>query len=77
MTLINLVLRICGPIHERTAVNILLGIQAACCLLGLFIRYNLASVLWFGAADDLGPQHKVAHSDSGIPKPQTGSVGEL
>lgn len=77
MTLINLVLRICGPIHERTAVNILLGIQAACCLLGLFIRYNLASALWFGAADGLGPLHKVAHSGSAQSQAQAGSVGEL
>ena len=38
-TLINAVLRITGPLHERTAVNVLLALQVASCALGLYIRY--------------------------------------
>lgn len=42
MTLINLVLRVCGPMHERTLTNTLLAIQAVTCFAGLAARYYLA-----------------------------------
>ena len=38
MTLINLVLRVTGPLHERTATNLLLALQAVCCAAGLYAR---------------------------------------
>ena len=37
-TLINLVLRLLGPMHERTTTNVLLVLQAAACLAGLALR---------------------------------------
>ena len=39
MTLINLVLRVMGPMHERTTTNVLLLLQVVCCALGLLLRY--------------------------------------
>jgi len=41
MTLINLILRIMGPMSERNLTNILLGLQVLTCSLGLFIRYYI------------------------------------
>ena len=38
MTLINLLLRVCGPLHERTATNALLVLQAICCAVALIVR---------------------------------------
>ncbi len=40
MTLINLVLRICGPMTEETLTTVLIALQVACCVLGFFIRYH-------------------------------------
>lgn len=37
-TLINLVLRLTGPMHERTTTNVLLLLQALACLVGLALR---------------------------------------
>jgi len=39
MTLINLALRVLGPLRERTLTNALLALQAACCAAGLYARY--------------------------------------
>jgi UDP-N-acetylmuramyl pentapeptide phosphotransferase/UDP-N-acetylglucosamine-1-phosphate transferase len=38
LTLINLLLRVTGPLHERTATNVLLALQAVCCAAGLYAR---------------------------------------
>ncbi len=38
MTLINLLLRATGPLHERTVTNVLLALQAVCCAAGLYAR---------------------------------------
>ena len=38
-TLINLVLRITGPMHERTTTNLLLVLQSLCCIVGLYARH--------------------------------------
>ncbi len=45
MTLINLLLRVTGPLHERTATNALLLLQAGCCAVGLALRYSLGPEL--------------------------------
>jgi hypothetical protein len=37
-TLINLVLRLTGPMHERTTTNVLLLLQTVPCVLGLALR---------------------------------------
>ncbi len=37
-TLINLVLRLTGPMHERTTTNVLLGLQVVSCVVGLAMR---------------------------------------
>ena len=50
MTLINLMLRVCGPMHERTATNVLLLLQVLSCAFGLALRSYL-QVLF---ADDGG-----------------------
>ncbi len=43
--LLNVFLRLTGPMHERT-LNVALGaLQVACCALGFFIRYEVSS--WF------------------------------
>jgi UDP-N-acetylglucosamine--dolichyl-phosphate N-acetylglucosaminephosphotransferase len=47
-TLINVVLKVAGPLHERTATNVLLALQAACCALGLYIRYHLSHSVYDG-----------------------------
>jgi len=49
-TVINLLLRIAGPLHERTATNILLALQVGCCLVGLWVRYRVSLFLYAGAA---------------------------
>ena len=41
MTLICLVLRVCGPMHEVTLVRVLLLLQAVSCALGLWIRFGI------------------------------------
>jgi UDP-N-acetylglucosamine--dolichyl-phosphate N-acetylglucosaminephosphotransferase len=48
MTLINLTLRVLGPMHERTAVGALLALQVLCCAVGLFLRYGLGHVFYTG-----------------------------
>lgn len=42
-TLINVVLRILGPMHERTLSTVLLVLQAVCCLLALYGRAIIAN----------------------------------
>jgi UDP-N-acetylglucosamine--dolichyl-phosphate N-acetylglucosaminephosphotransferase len=46
MTLINLVLRITGPLHERTLTNVLLLIQVVSCGLGLVLRYKVSQIFY-------------------------------
>lgn len=46
LTLINLTLRVCGPMSERRLVLVLLGLQAFCCGFGLFLRYRFALLLY-------------------------------
>ena len=41
MTLINLVLRYAGPMHERTLTNVLLALQVVACAVGLAMRHKL------------------------------------
>ncbi len=48
MTLINLVLRVWGPMRERSLTNTLLVLQVASCGLGLFVRYYLSGFLFEG-----------------------------
>jgi len=46
MTVINLVLQICGPMSERSLCVFLLGIQMLSCAFGLFFRYRVAQVIF-------------------------------
>jgi UDP-N-acetylglucosamine--dolichyl-phosphate N-acetylglucosaminephosphotransferase len=46
MTLINLTLRITGPVREDTLCRILLVLQVLCCGLGFFVRYYVASLVY-------------------------------
>jgi UDP-N-acetylglucosamine--dolichyl-phosphate N-acetylglucosaminephosphotransferase len=50
LTLINLMLRLLGPMHERTATNILLALQVACCTFGLLLRYYWSPQVFEAAA---------------------------
>jgi UDP-N-acetylglucosamine--dolichyl-phosphate N-acetylglucosaminephosphotransferase len=50
-TLINLVLRVCGPMHERTLTNALLALQVVSCGLGLGLRYYLQSLFGEGGSE--------------------------
>lgn len=45
-TLINFVLVVFGPVHERVATQMLMGFQVLCTLLALFIRYPLANFFY-------------------------------
>ncbi|KAL7452118.1 hypothetical protein ACHAWC_003856 [Mediolabrus comicus] len=46
MTLINLVLQILGPMNEEALCSVLLTFQVICCCLGLYVRYNLATLVF-------------------------------
>ena len=46
LTLINLVLKLCGPMHERTLTVLLLVIQVACSVVAFAIRYPLAFLFY-------------------------------
>ncbi|RCN49746.1 hypothetical protein ANCCAN_04202 [Ancylostoma caninum] len=46
LTVLNLVLKFAGPLHERTLTNVLLSIQVVCSLFAFFIRFYLASWLY-------------------------------
>lgn len=45
-TLINLVLRIFGPVHESTLAAVLIGLQCVCSVFAFFVRYPLASFFY-------------------------------
>lgn len=45
-TLICLVLRVTGPLHERTLVLVLLTLQAAACAAGFALRYSLSDIVY-------------------------------
>ena len=46
LTLINLILRLTGPMREDRLTLVLLGVQVACSLLAFAIRYPLAYLLY-------------------------------
>ena len=46
LTLINLILRVTGPMREDSLTLVLLGVQVACSLLAFAIRYPLAYLLY-------------------------------
>ena len=46
LTLINLILRVTGPMREDSLTLVLLGVQVACSLLVFAIRYPLAYLLY-------------------------------
>ena len=46
MTLINVFLRILGPMTEQQLCISLLAFQVVCCAFGLYIRYNLAQLVF-------------------------------
>lgn len=46
LTLLNLCLRLLGPMREDRLVLVLLAFQAACCALGLAVRYNAACLFY-------------------------------
>ncbi|KIH45114.1 hypothetical protein ANCDUO_24850 [Ancylostoma duodenale] len=46
LTVLNLVLKFAGPLHERTLTNVLLSIQVVCSLFAFFVRFYLASWLY-------------------------------
>ena len=45
-TVINLVLKLFGPMHERTTVSVILLFQVVCSILAFTIRYPLASLFY-------------------------------
>lgn len=46
MTLINLILQIFGPMGEQKLCIVLLAFQTFCCGVGLYVRYNLAQLVF-------------------------------
>ena len=45
-TLINFVLYLCGPMHERDLASVLLLVQVVCSAIALAIRYHLAGLFY-------------------------------
>jgi len=45
-TLINLVLYLTGPKHEKQLASILIGLQIVCCAVAFYIRYQLPTFLY-------------------------------
>ena len=48
LTLINLMLRVLGPMSERSMVNVLLLLQVASCAVGLYMRFWFSSAFYDG-----------------------------
>ena len=46
LTLICLVLRVAGPMKERTLTRVLLGVQVLCGVLALVVRFRLAAYVY-------------------------------
>ena len=46
LTIINLILRVTGPMREQSLTLVLLGVQVVCSLLAFTIRYPLAFLLY-------------------------------
>ncbi|CAI5453247.1 unnamed protein product [Caenorhabditis angaria] len=46
LTIINLVLKFSGPMHESRLNQVLMGIQISCSILAFFIRFYLASLFY-------------------------------
>ena len=46
LNLVNLGLHICGPMTERNLCIVQLAFQSLCCLLGLYVRYHLAALMY-------------------------------
>jgi hypothetical protein len=67
-TLINLVLRLAGPMSERTTVNVLLALQVASCAAGLYARYALSHAFYDGfyERDKILSQAAAAATPSGL-----------
>ena len=45
-TLINLVLWIIGPTHERELTNVLMIFQILCCAFAFYVRYHLSALFY-------------------------------
>ena len=48
-TLICVVLRITGPLHERTLVMVLMALQGITCAAAIAARYALSDIVYDGA----------------------------
>lgn len=46
LTILNAVLAVTGPLHERTLTNVILCIQAACCIVGFWVRFTMAGYVY-------------------------------
>ncbi|XGW03900.1 hypothetical protein V3C99_015223 [Haemonchus contortus] len=46
LTILNLVLKFAGPLHERTLTNVLLSIQVACSIFAFLVRFYFASFIY-------------------------------
>ena len=56
LTLINFMLKVLGPLHERTLTIVLLGFQILCSCLAFTIRYPLALLFYGEALEDPGDE---------------------
>jgi UDP-N-acetylglucosamine--dolichyl-phosphate N-acetylglucosaminephosphotransferase len=45
-TILNLILFVCGDMHERTLTNVLIAFQVVCCVGAFQVRYLLASLVY-------------------------------
>jgi UDP-N-acetylglucosamine--dolichyl-phosphate N-acetylglucosaminephosphotransferase len=45
-TILNLILLVCGDMHERTLTNVLIAFQVICCVVAFQVRYMLAAMVF-------------------------------
>lgn len=46
LTILNAVLAVAGPMHERSLTNVIIVIQIVCCALGFWVRFTMAGFVY-------------------------------
>ena len=46
LTILNAILAVTGPLHERTLTNVTLGVQVVCCALAFWVRFTMAGYVY-------------------------------
>jgi UDP-N-acetylglucosamine--dolichyl-phosphate N-acetylglucosaminephosphotransferase len=46
LTVLNAILAVTGPLHERTLTRVVIGFQVACCAAAFVVRYSMAGAVY-------------------------------